>query len=362
MKRILIIDDQREVREMVDYMLAQANFEVVGARSGEEGLLQARLFRPDLVLCDIMMPGMNGYEVLASFRKTAELSTIPFVFLTAKAEPTELRKGMSQGADDYVTKPFSADELVAAVSARLQKQESLVGKFEKKLEMLRQGLSTVLPHELRTPLTLVLAHSSLLMELYDGLKREEIDESLRSIHAAGLRLHRLIENLLLYAEPNGDMSLRIERLEPVDAARVVGMVADRLGRSYNRSEDISVENGNGMLDIHEFHLEKIVQELLDNALKFSEPGSRIRVTTDLKDKLWLLSVQDRGRGMHKEEIEQVEAYIQFGRQRFEQQGGGLGLAVSRHLVRLYKGTLQIHSHPGEGTRVEVTLPVGLTSA
>ena len=121
MEKILVIDDDVEIVDMVEYMLTEDGYTVVGAETGEEGLQVASEFRPDLILCDIMMPGMDGYEILKRTRRDPEMATTPFVFITAKSAPEEHRTGMELGADDYLSKPFTEEELLAAVEAQLEK-------------------------------------------------------------------------------------------------------------------------------------------------------------------------------------------------------------------------------------------------
>ncbi len=355
-RKVLIIDDQREVLDMVEYMLSREGYSVIAARSGEEGLLQAGLFQPDLILCDIMMPGMTGYDVLAALRESSDLASAPFVFLTAKAAPQELREGMSLGADDYLTKPFTADELVSAVRTRLQKRETLVDRFEKRMEMLREGISTVLPHELRTPLTLILAHSSLLLEAADDLDREEVRSAHAAIHESAVRLYRLIENVLIYTEREGDNALRIERPAPVEAAPLAEKTAAKIAAQYERPGDLTLRLEPGQAAMHAFHLKKMLEETVDNAFKFSSAGSPVEVRLYGEGGALRLVVTDAGRGMTEAEIENMGAYMQFGRSRYEQQGTGLGLSVVRRLARVYRGAVAVESSPGRGARVEVTLP------
>src|SRR5690606_274957 len=145
---------------------------------------------------------------------------------------------------DYLTKPFSADELVAAIQTRIEKYASINGRFEQKLDMLRQGISTILPHELRTPLSLILAHSSLLLDSYPSLDRDSVLESIRSINEAGSRLYKLLENLLIYVELEGDATLRLEHPYVPDAGRIVEECAIQRAREYDRDGDLvsRVEN------------------------------------------------------------------------------------------------------------------------
>ncbi len=125
MKRILIIEDNQDVRENTAEILELAGYTVITAENGKIGVAMAQKELPDLIVCDIMMPVLDGYGVLHLLGKNADTSTIPFIFLTAKAERSDLRKGMEMGADDYITKPFDDIELLNAVESRLKKAESL---------------------------------------------------------------------------------------------------------------------------------------------------------------------------------------------------------------------------------------------
>ncbi|MEM7551972.1 MAG: response regulator [Bacteroidota bacterium] len=124
-KRILVIEDNLDVRENIEEILELSNYEVSTAENGKIGVIKAKKELPDLILCDIMMPEMDGYEVLYLLSKSAETAKIPFIFLTAKAEKSDLRKGMGMGADDYLTKPFDDMELLEAIENRIKKYEAL---------------------------------------------------------------------------------------------------------------------------------------------------------------------------------------------------------------------------------------------
>ncbi|HVR35264.1 MAG TPA: response regulator transcription factor [Methylomirabilota bacterium] len=121
MKTILVIEDEPEMRRNLTTLLRLAGFRVVAAEDGHKGIAAARREKPDLILCDVMMPGLDGYGVLVGLRGAPATETIPFIFLTAKGEKTDLRHGMSVGADDYLTKPVGREELLAAVEARLKR-------------------------------------------------------------------------------------------------------------------------------------------------------------------------------------------------------------------------------------------------
>jgi DNA-binding response OmpR family regulator len=140
-KKILLIEDNKELRENTAEILALSNYEVVAAANGKEGVDLAGKENPDLIICDIMMPVLDGYSVLHMLSKNENTSSIPFIFLTAKAERSDLRKGMEMGADDYITKPFDDMELLNAVESRLRKSEVLRRDFSKNMEGLNEFLS-----------------------------------------------------------------------------------------------------------------------------------------------------------------------------------------------------------------------------
>ena len=141
MKKILIIEDNPDVRENTADLLRLSDFEVYTSADGQTGVEMARKIIPDLILCDIMMPGMDGYEVLAQLSAIHETGSIPFVFLTAKTEKADRRKGMNLGADDYLTKPFEEEELLMAIEARLKKHDFLQEEFSKDLNGVRNFLA-----------------------------------------------------------------------------------------------------------------------------------------------------------------------------------------------------------------------------
>ena len=143
MKTLLLIEDNNEMRENTAEILELANYKVLTAKNGKLGVELAIKEKPDLIICDIMMPALDGYGVLHSLGRNSETASIPFIFLTAKSEKTDLRKGMNMGADDYVTKPFDDVELLNAIESRLKKNEVLRTEFTKSAEGLNEFMENV---------------------------------------------------------------------------------------------------------------------------------------------------------------------------------------------------------------------------
>jgi CheY-like chemotaxis protein len=198
--KILVVDDDPEVCEAIAAVLAEEGFEVATSGNGAEALAQVAEFQPDLILCDVIMPVMSGYELLEKCRQDSSLALVPFIFLTAYGDRELWRQTMELGADDYLTKPIDRKELVGAITARLRKHRFLDALSNHKLETLRRSITLSLPHELRTPLSGILGLADLLVAEAPSLSPAEIAEIGQEISTCGERLHRLIQNFLLYAE------------------------------------------------------------------------------------------------------------------------------------------------------------------
>jgi signal transduction histidine kinase len=364
MKKILVIDDEEWLREMVQMALRQRGFDVVEAGDGASGIEVAKRELPDLVLCDVNMQKVDGYITLSSLRSDATTASIPFILMTGLADTAGMRHGMELGADDYLPKPFTIDALYAAVEARLKKAQALRQEAEKKLADLRDNISMMLPHELRTPLNGILAYGEILKADAATLAPAEVAEMGQVIHDSGKRLERLIENFLVYAQiellagdPQKVNALR--RKQTQTPSRLIEEHARAQAEAVKRGADLVLEIGQAILPMSEDYLAKIVDELVQNAFKFSHPGTPVRLAISRSPEAITLSVMDKGRGFSTEHITRVGAYMQFDRKMHEQQGLGLGLVIAKRLTELHGGTLTIQSERGATTAVTVKFPATL---
>ena len=346
---------------MVSIALAHRGFEVLEAENGVVGIEKARKELPDLILCDVKMEKVDGYLTLSSLRNEPTTAAIPFILMTGLADNAGMRHGMELGADDYLPKPFTIEELYAAVEARLKKSQALRQEAEKKLTDLRDNLTMMLPHELRTPLNGILAYGEILASEASTLPAREIAEMGQVIHDSGKRLERLVENFLIYAQIEllGADAQKIGALrqkQTQSPARLIEEHARGQARAAIREDDLVLDLADHPVPMSEGYLAKIVDEVVQNAFKFSESGKRVSVA--FSDSLTgvVLSVTDQGRGFSTDHITKVGAYMQFDRKIQEQQGPGLGLVIARRLTELHGGTLSIQSERGAATTVAVKLP------
>jgi two-component system sensor histidine kinase/response regulator len=360
--KILVIEDEESIRENILDLLEAENFEGIGAINGKVGIKLANEQIPDLILCDMMMPEVDGHGVLKALRSEPLTATIPFIFLTAKADKSDIRTGMELGADDYITKPCTPQELLKAIAIRLEKQKTISRQSQKTLDELRTNISMSLPHELRTPLNAIMGFSELILSEYQVLEESDILEMIGQIQTSGHRLYRLIQNFLLYAEleiaaTNPELLKEMRNSEFSCVKSLLTQKARQQAKHANRVDDLQLNLHDSSVAIDSVRLAKIVEELLDNAFKFSLEGTPVFLRTVVENQTFILSVKDQGRGMTAEQIAQLEAYRQFDRKIYQQAGLGLGLAIVQRLAELHGGKFKIESLPQQETIVCVSLPV-----
>ena len=362
MAHILLIEDTDALREETAEILRFEGHQVTPAAHGGIGIACARAAVPDLVISDLMMPEVDGYETLAAFRADPRLATVPFICLTARSERQAMRRAMELGADDFLSKPFSASELMAAVNAGLAKRARVQSDVDDQLADLRSRITLSLPHEMRTPLTAILGYSELMQDPETANHPEEVQAIADRIRQSALRLARLTENFLLLAQ------LELVRRDPQELARLGLHGRTAAVAAWNEVVDQRVRDTGRLGDVHVaiapvdvgITLEcfgKILAEIVDNAIKFSVPDSPVEVDIRQVGDRAVVSVADRGRGISADDLERIGAYMQFERRLYEQQGLGVGLAIVRRLTELAGGTLDLSSEIGVGTTVRVELPL-----
>ena len=363
MTTILIIEDDETLREALDDRLTLEGYRVASASSGDDGLRQALEHPPDLVLCDIMMPGLDGYGVLREMQKDPRTAAVPFVFLTAKATPMQVRVGMGVGADDYLCKPVSSAELLVTIRARLWKSARAEERSEHAADVARQGVVRKLPQEIIPPLTSLLSAAQLMEVTTTGKSAQEVQELGRSLRTATERLQRTARRFLLseleVASQTPAAQAQLRGTCHIPAAAWVTALAEHLSRQNSRREDLRLDLALVDLSMSTNHFSELVAQLLDNAFKFSPRGSGVLVQLALLPNDWCeLTVRDRGRGLTAVQARQAEDLSRAGHDLWSQPGAGLGLALVGQLVALYGGQFTIKGELDSGTRATVRLPHG----
>jgi two-component system, sensor histidine kinase and response regulator len=374
MRKILVIDDTDFIREDIATTLQFEGFDTLTAEDGLAGVELARLERPDLILCDVSMPRLDGFGALEQIRKIDEISSVPFIFLTAKAEKSDMRRGMELGASDYLTKPFTTDELIEAVNSQFRRmdkiQDLITNKVDSVVKKIGANIGFALPHEFRTPLVGIIGGTDMIDMVADDLKNgkvieyQELESIARDIRTSTERLRHLTENFIAYTQLQ-NLSFDKEAIKMIREQRteggILGMIEDifhmqssdagRLGDVVTAVEDSEIAMAGS--DIY-----KIIQEIASNALKFSKEGSQISVTGKPSGRIYSLTVTDKGCGIKAEDIPNLGSpFAQFDRFDNEQQGAGLGLAIVKKLLELYQGSLTVQSIINQQTTIMIQVPV-----
>lgn len=356
MPAIVLIEDNLSLKNTIEDLLSASGYAVVSFASGEPALERIATSPPDLILCDIVLPGIDGYEVLRRVREMGTGLEIPFIFLSALVENDQVRKGMNLGADDYLTKPFTSAALLAAVQARLERSTDLQGAVEHEFRRYQKQKLLSLPHEVRTPLNGIIGGISLLrdeVETHD----DKILEIFKIIESSAGRLEKTLLRYLLFLELKcGQISL-CDRRKDVDAGRVVGSVATKQAREAGRENDLLLHTHEALVPCADC-LDNVVAEVVSNAFKFSEAGSRVEVRMTTEDERVCVTCRDRGCGMTGEEIAAIGPFVQFHRKEREQQGLGLGLAICMELVKCEGCEFTLRPAEGGGLIAELCLPAG----
>lgn len=364
MKTILVVDDAEFILESTSTLLRFEGYNVITAANGRLGVEAAKENTPDLILCDISMPELDGYGVLDNLRNNPETSTTPFIFLTAFTEKQNMRLGMEKGADDFLVKPFTREELIAAIDAQWKKSNLLDKKVDEKFEEFGKSITNALPHEFRTVLNQVIGSAKFLQSNKDNIASDEISELSEDIISSARRLHKITENYLVYAKIESFKINKSKRQQlrnhiTEEPLALIFDLAHHLAQSYKRQDDIEIigEVNNLGIEISSESFHKVIEELIDNAFKFSEPKTKVSISVAKNFHDFIVKIDDNGRGMTQEQIQNVGAYKQFDRSLYEQQGVGLGLSIAKKIVEIHDGEFHIDSKPEKGSTIKFTLKI-----
>jgi signal transduction histidine kinase len=357
LKTVLLIDDDVRLRPVLVEGLEAQGFQVLGAPDTAKGAELARAYLPDVIVCDIDMPGVDGKGFLKQLRLDPELADRQFILMTGDPAYANPRAGMELGADDFLLKPFSIGDLTRAVAARLKRAEISRHLENRVIEQLRASLHATLPHEFFTPLAGVFGLTEMLEEELDDLGKDEIRDILKDILTSARRLHRTLRNYLHIIQLDAPDRPPAPWLEAKQVAEAITAGASAAATRHQRAADLRLEITGARLRCGPTEFTALAEELVDNALNFSRKESPVKVRFAPEGSVARLTVTDEGRGMTPKQIQQLGLFQQHDRKKFEQQGLGLGLALARRIVFRLGGQLRLDSEPGRGTTVEVTLPI-----
>lgn len=353
--RILVVEDETDVRENVEEILTNAGYLVETAATGIQAIAKMLKSLPDLIISDIMMPELNGYELLEFVQESKNLSHIPFIFLSARTAAQHIRNGMTKGADDYLTKPFKVNELLEIVRIRLKKVERL----NEKLHEIKENIALSVPHELRTPLTPILGYSGMMIDNADTFTQDDIVDMGKKINSSALRLRTSIEKFILYSSIHYELnnlqncSTSINTTEDVESTIHKAALED--ANYSNNVVGLETNIQVGRVNIPESYFFICVKELLQNAFKFSEPQSKVIVTGTIEDKFYSTMITNKGVAITNDQIRKISLFNKQYDPTLP--GSGLGIPIVKKIVNHFGGNLSISSDNKDTTKIIIQFPI-----
>lgn len=361
--KLLIVDDVQTNVLLLKALLSKEGYGVLIANNGQEALTIARQELPDLILLDVMMPGMDGFEVAQRLEEDELVSNIPIIFLTALDDTESIVRGFKLGASDFISKPFRKEELMV----RIRHQLTLVAArriiMEQKAELEktiagRDKLYSVIAHDLRSPMA---SMKMLLNTIMMSVTREQMDpdifDMLEMSNKTSEEVFCLLDNLLKWTKTQlGKLTVVPQELDItglVDGVvEVMQSVAEvkhiRLIRQGNTTVKVCVDNE---------MIKSVVRNLLSNAIKFSEQNSEIILSVEEKGDKVICAVKDHGRGIKKEDqgklLNDATHFTTYGTN--SEEGSGLGLLLCRDFIRKNGGELWFESEENVGSTFSFSL-------
>lgn len=351
-KKILVVDDEINLRETIKDLLIENDFQVEVAANGQGALEILEHWTPDIIICDIMMPVMDGYLFHEIVKENKMLNHIPFVFLTAKTEERE--KCLLNGADLFLRKPFKISELIKNINVKIERFEKIKNAYN----TFDVNTNNYFSHETNTPLYGILGSVNLLINNEDTIEKKEVAELYDFIKISGERLKRTLKNTLLY-ENFKNNNLDFSNISHAEIYETFFLIKDEIARQdIKQGRRISFNIQKANIKIKLDYLNFILFELIDNSLKYSENNKKVLITGNkFNEEYYELSITDYGIGLSPEELQKIDIYKQFNRDEREQQGLGIGLFMSRSLMQKSKGIFTIISKIKEGTTINLFFPL-----
>jgi two-component system sensor histidine kinase/response regulator len=352
---VLIVDDITKNLQVVGTILRQAGYAVTPATSGAEALEGLREKAPDLILLDLMMPGMDGLEVCRRIKDDPTTQQIPVIFLTASNEMEHLVRGFEVGAVDYVTKPFNPPELLARVRTHLELKHARNRLREMNDE--KNEFMGIAAHDLRSPLNAIKGYAEMVLE--DTEIGQENAGLVKSIHDAATRMAGMVQNLLdANRIERGELQLNLAATELGNL--LASVVETQRPRAAAKEQSLTLESSvtTAVACVDSVVMLQVLENLVSNAVKYSPAGRRIWMRLKQPDSTIRIEVQDEGPGLSTED--QKRLFGKFARLSAKPTGGehatGLGLSIVKRMVEAMNGKVLCESELGKGATFIVELP------
>lgn len=352
---ILLVDDSPLNLEVLGRLL-EGHYATAIARDGAKALEFVRKRQPDLILLDIMMPDIDGFEVCKTLKASEATRDIPIIFLTAKTETEDIVKGFKLGAADYILKPFQKEELLVRIENHLALRQA---KQElQTLNATKDRFFSIIAHDLRTPFTGLLGLTQVLIENIEAYSADKLKSMLHMQYEAVQNLLALLENLLTWARiQRGGIEYHPQLVNLHDVVKYnLSLIRPHASQKQITIQETIAEHLVVTGDIE--MLNTVIRNLLSNAVKFTPPGGTVTLTATQDDRWMVVSIADTGIGIDPAGVAKLfridAPYRRPGTA--GEKGTGLGLILCHEFVARHGGQMSVESVAGKGSLFKVTLP------
>lgn len=355
--KILIVDDTPQNLDVARGLLENYGYETIIATSGEKAIIRAEQQIPDLILLDIQMPGLNGFDTCKMLKKSSITKEIPVIFLTAQAETESVINGFEVGAVDYVTKPFQAQELVARVNTHINNI-----MMRKKLEAINKSkdkFMSIIAHDLKNPFNAIMGLIEMLIEDFNEFTDQEKIKYLNDVANSSGKAYRLLENLLHWSRSQFGVLETFPEKFPIGS--IVNDVIDIVNvQAQNKDITITKLVLDGIYAYADPEMiNTVIRNLVTNAIKYSSSGGNIEIAVIVKNQLAEVRVKDQGVGIDratKEKLFIIDQVVTTPGTSHEE-GSGLGLLLCKEFVEKNKGEIWVEDNPEGGSIFKFTIPI-----
>jgi len=344
MENILVIEDDNSVRNSLVDLLQCSGYNTKSAVNGKEALELINENQPDLIISDIMMPEVSGMDLLKTLRAQSDTASLPVIFLTAKAEYSDIRNGMNTGADDYILKPFKANEILKAVEARLNKKNLQIENFS----YVKNNITHRIPNLISIPLLNISGFANILHDEAHLLTAEEIRNYANRIDKSQKNLSKLINKYISYADSTFLLINRTAYKYLLDSKlsllkNITYQIIFENDNVNNKKHHLHLNMEESQLSISPYHYQFIINELLENAISHSNAESDIYFTGYKNKNRYYLCVSSKGKHFDKFIKESILQHNPLNNSVFNQNFPKLGLVTIKNIIEFYKGKLNIES-------------------
>jgi len=355
--QILLVEDEPIIQDSIKVILSHYNYDVETADNGLDALEMINSKKFDLIICDVMMPKLNGFGLLSELQKSNV--EIPFIFLTAKVQYDDFREGMNLGADDYLYKPFKAEDLLKCVKNRLDKYINSKQKINTLIDGFDKTIQLMIGHEFYTPINGIVSFANLIREKAITLKDEELLEFTKYLEISSNRLVKTFSKVKDYYEINSDEHFKLFQVSGISTTSFFVEEAQAIAIAHNRSKDLFIDLSNiDSIPIKKGICSNIFCELIDNAFKFSLKGTKVKIWAEQSKDQLSIFLSDQGNLVDAMKLEEHLGSIgQLNRSKLEQQGLGFGLAIAFLWIKNIGASIKISDNQPDGILIKVSLKI-----